>query len=77
MLEGKALHALNYEEFEKVAVFARVAPDDKEKIVRRYQEKGKIVAMTGDGVNDTLALGMADVGIAMGITGTDVAKESS
>jgi len=75
VVEGKDIRSLNEEDFNKTTVFARVAPSDKEIIIRKFQDQDKVVAMTGDGINDSLALKMANAGIAMGITGTDVAKE--
>ena len=77
VVEGKEIKNLNEEEFFKVSVFARVSPLDKQVIVEKYQKSGAVAVMTGDGVNDGIAIQMADVGIAMGITGTEVAKEAS
>ena len=79
VLTGEELEKMSDEQLvevvEKVAIYARVSPEHKMRIVKAWKAKGRIVAMTGDGVNDAPALKMSDIGISMGITGTESRKK--
>jgi Ca2+-transporting ATPase len=81
VLSGREIEAMSAEELaarlDKATVFARVTPEHKLKIIEAYKARGEIVAMTGDGVNDALSLAAADLGVAMGKIGTEVAKQSA
>lgn len=81
MLTGHDIDSMSDSELgdaiSRVAIFARTTPRHKLKIIKALQQRGDVVAMTGDGVNDAPALKMADIGVSMGLSGTDVAKEAA